>query len=144
MIKNRQKLLEYAGKDLSGKEFINRCIGEENGFYRGRSELFDKIVEILCKEENLERMISLYSALKSDGEIELINRYFREYARYSTTEWDFDAEKVLEKRFTDPNYCKIAAFCERSNMSELHGYLCTWFFEENDRYALLNIFLRNS
>jgi len=138
MIENREKLTEYLKRDISGKEFINRCFDEENSYYNGRSDLFDKVIEILEDEADFNKITSLYSCIKTDEGIELLNRYLREYARYSIHDWDFDAQVILKNRYSDPDYDTIASFCKRLNMSEIHGYLCTWFFEGEDRRSLID------
>jgi hypothetical protein len=84
--------------------------------------------------------VDLYASLQETTEIELLNIYFREYARYSTTNWNFDVQEVLGNRFSDRAYDKIAAFCKRLNLSDLYGYVCTWFFEEVRRKRLIGLF----
>ncbi len=134
-----EKFISYVSKDYSMKKFVNSCFKSEYPYYTGRYMLFKILTENIGDKNALSKLVELYTSVGKNEDFEMLNVYFREYARYSTTDWDFDAEKVLEKRFTDPNYGKIAAFCERLNMSELYGYICTWFFEGKDRRALLNI-----
>ena len=136
LVKDRMSFLDYLKKDISRRVFINRCFYNESVFYRGRSALFDKLFEQM-DEQTKQKLITLYTALKTNKEIEIINRYLREYSRVSAVNLDPNVEAVLGKRFDDPEYENIFCFCERMKFKELTGYLCTWFFEGEEREQLI-------
>jgi hypothetical protein len=134
-----EKLIKYVGADYSRKEFINACFEPEHFYYKGRTDLFNILVEAVGDERALSKLVNLYATVKKNEHIEILNIYFREYARYSNTQWDFDVAEVLENRFSDPDYERVIAFCRKLNLSELYGYLCTWYFDGKERYRLIEI-----
>lgn len=139
LLKDRERLLTYLKKDYPRMLFINRCFHIDYDFYKGRQMLFNQLIEQFDVSSRRE-MITLYTSLKTNKEIALLSRYFREYSRVSAVNPDSNAEVVLEKRVEDPEYEKIISFCERMKIKELPGYLCTWFFEEEERALLLQCF----
>lgn len=139
LLGDRDTLLEYVGRDFSGKAFVSRCFNESFSFYRGRSELLKKLFEV-CGKEQIEKLISLYTSLKSNDEIELFSRFLREYTWGLTVKADFNKEEILSNRFSDPYYQRIVLFCNHMKLSVLDVYLCTWFFEIEEREKLINFF----
>jgi len=138
---DRERLIDYIKKNFDQIEFINQCLYAKGNFHKGRNTLFETLIKELRDETALHGLITLYTSLRTKEEIELLNSFFREYVRISTAILDFDVEVVLEKRFSDPHYERIVLFCRKLNLSELQGYLCTWFFEVEERKRLLEIFL---
>ena len=138
-----EKFKDYANKYYSVKEFINRCIKSDYSYYSGREILFKNLINELKNKNSLSELVNLYASVRKIDDMEQLNIYFREYMRYSTTDWNFDVEEVLENRFSDPDYDTISSFCEKLKLSEIHGYICTWFFEGEDRNRLLKMFSAN-
>lgn len=143
LLGDRDSLLEYVGRDYSGKAFVSRCFNESFSFYRGRSELLKKIVEV-CGKEQIQKLIGLYTSLKSNNEIELFSRFLREYTWGLTVKADFNKEEILSNRFSDPYYQRIVSFCNHMNLLVLDVYLCTWFFETEEREKLIKCFAMNT
>jgi hypothetical protein len=127
--------------------FFNRCVNFECSegnsiypFYGAHLDLLNKLYEELW-EPGFSRLLNLYSSTHSIEDIERLNIYFRQYVRFSSTDWRFDVEETLSERFPDPDYERIVAFCQRITISELYGYLCTWSFENEKREKLLEVLL---
>jgi len=137
---DRERLIDYVKKDYDRIEFINQCFYAEGNFHNGRNELFDMLIKEVRDQTTKHRLIKFCTSLRTNKEIEQLNSFFREYVRISTAKLDFDVETVLEKRFSDPDYERIVLFCRKFNLSELQGYLCTWFFENEERKELIGFF----
>jgi len=138
LAEDAEKLINHIGSDYRLKRFINTCIEPNYPYYKGRDDLFNILLKAIG-DEKISELIDLYTSVKKPKEVELLNIYFREYSRYSTTDWVFDVEEVLKNRFSDPDYDRIEAFCEHLNLSVLFGYVCTWFFEGAERDRLIEI-----
>jgi len=98
------------------------------------------LIKEVRDETTKHRLIKFWTSLRTNKGIELLNSFFREYVRIPTAKLDFDVESVLEKRFSDPYYDGLFLFCRKFNLSELQGYLCTWFFENEERKELIGFF----
>ena len=138
LVRKRVEMLEYIKQDILRIMFINRCFYDDYGFYKGRQLLFKQL-----NEHTRSKLIQLYTSLKTDNDIELVSRYFREYCRVSSVRLDSNVELVLEKRTSDPDYKIIFSFCKEMKLKELEGYLCTFFFEAKERKHLIQIFTKN-
>jgi len=138
LAEDAEKLINHIGSDYRLKRFINTCIEPNYPYYKGRDDLFNILLKAIG-DEKISELIDLYTSVKKPTEVEQLNIYFREYARYSTTNWVFDVEEVLKNRFSDPDYGRIEVFCEHLNLSVLFGYVCTWFFEGAKRDELIEI-----
>ncbi len=135
-----EKFIKAVSEDYFLKAFVNNYFESEYPFYRARNDLFNILAGSIGDKKALSELINLYTSVKTNTDIELLNIYFREYVRYSTTKWRFDVEEVTENRFSDPDYKRIASFCGKLNLSEMYGYLCTWFFEGKERKKLIEMF----
>ena len=138
LMNDRKAFLNYVDKHFSAKVFVNRFFKESFGFYRGRRDLLDKFLE-LTGSYTVNQLITLYGSLKINEDFDLMNRYFRAYTWGMTIKVDFDLEVILMERFDDPDYGTIVRFCEQMNLSEQEGYLCTWFFEGEERERLIQL-----
>ncbi len=136
LVKDREKLLDYLKNDISRMAFINNCFETGYGYYRGRGELFDTLMGQMVKCEKNE-FAALYLSLKTTEEIQRLSEYFRTYSRLSTVTTDSNVTAVLQNRFLDPDYKKIASFCHGMALEELKGYLCTWYLEGAERDKLI-------
>jgi len=131
-----EKLINYIGSDYRLKRFINIYFEPNHPYYKARNDLFNILLETVGSEK-ISRLVDLYASLQETTEVELLNIYFREYARYSTTNWNFEVKEVLENRFSDRAYDKIADFCKRLNLSQWYGYVCTWYYDDARRERLI-------
>jgi len=129
-------------------EFFNRCIEYENGesedinpFYKARLDLVNIFFDEIEKTRDITPLVKIYSKVKTTEELEILNIYFRQYVRYSTTPWRFDVENILEDRASDCEYKKIISFCKRINISDIYGYISTWNFEITEREKLLRLLI---
>jgi len=134
-----EKFIEYIDSDYHLKQFINTCFEPKHPYYKARNDLFNILLEAVGSEK-ISELVELYASLQEVTDVELLNIYFREYARYSTTNWNFDVQEILEERFLDCDYKRIVAFCERLNLSQCYGYVCTWVFEDARRERLIGLF----
>ena len=140
LTKDRETFLEFTDKRFSAKVFVNRVFKSAFGFYRGRMELLETLMVLIGMPSAANKLMEIYGSLKTNEEFELLNRYFRYYTWGKTISVDFDLADALATRFSDRRYESIYRFCEKIKLSELDGYLCTWFFEEEARKKLFIIF----
>jgi len=140
-------LYNFLSQDEDNIQFFNRCAAFELSepeeifpFYKARLDLVNTLFEAIG-EDGILHLFNLYSSVRSVEDVERLNIYFRQYMRYASTNWRFDVTEVLAERKSDPDYAKIAAFCQKVNLSELFGYLCTWTFEIEKRERLLVLLL---
>lgn len=137
----------FISEDADRIRFFNHCVAFELSkpeqlypFYQAHLVLVNMLFEEIG-ESGIAHLLNLYSSAHTVEAIERLNIYFRQYVRYSTTDWRFDVEEVLSERSSDTCYEKITEFCQQLNISELYGYLCTWFFENDKREKLLEVLL---
>ena len=149
LFKLADKGIEKVFKFISGEPkliaFFNRCMQfvfkpeTVTPYYKARLDLVNQLFSEMDDIQSVTALINLYVDVESIADFEKLNRYFRQYARYSTTPWRFDVEDVLSERFFAPDYEKIACFCREVNISEMIGYLCTWEFVGEEHERLIEI-----
>ena len=137
LITDREAFLCYVERNIQMKVFINRCFNDTFPFYRGRAALLDKLTALSPLKE---KQLTLYSGIEMNTDLERMSTFFRSYTLGMTIRVDFELEEMLQDRFNDPDYAHIAAFCERMQLSEIDGYLCTWFFGKEERKRLIEQF----
>ena len=113
-----------------------------NPFYKARYKLVNQLFSKMGKMRHITPLMRLYSSVDSTADHEMLNVYFRQYVRYSTTPWRFDVEEVMSERFSDPDHKKMIRFCKKTNLNELYAYLCLWHFEGKERERLFNFLVR--
>lgn len=142
---SRRQLFDYIMLKPERITFISQTIRlafdneSVNPYYKARYELANILFSEMSRMRHITPLFRLYTASNSREENELLSVYFRQYVRYTTTAWRFDVEEVMSERYSDPDYKKIAQFCRKINISEMYGYLCTWYFEESDRNCLIEL-----
>ncbi len=149
LFKLADKGIEKVFKFISGEPkliaFFNRCMQfafkpeTVTPYYKARLDLVNQLFSEMDDRQSVTALINLYAGVESIADFEKLNRYFRQYVRYSTTPWRFDVEDVLSERFSAPDYEKVASFCREINISDLFGYLCTWEFEGEERERFVDI-----
>ena len=144
--KDHDKLFKFIHSDPRLIALFNRCVQYEyepesvNSFYKARLDLVNKLFSEMKDMVHISSLIRLYDSVESIDDFEKLNVYFRQYVRYSTTQWRFDVEDVMDERFSDTDYERIADFCRELGISELFGYLCAWEFEGAEHERLVVIF----
>jgi len=142
---DRGKLYGYARGTPERMSFFNLALclflkeNDLNPFYKARFELANQLLSEMNRMRFITPLMRLYVSVSSVEDLERLNIYFRQYVRYSRTPWRFDVDEVMSERFSDPDQKKIARSCRKLNLSEMYGYLCTWYFEGEERERLVGI-----
>jgi len=139
------ELHEYAKSNERTVIFFNRIFNVGIPFYNGRQDLIEKMFERMDFEGDGERhvevLIDIYKkigASKKNKECELLNLFFRNYARYDI-EWNFDVKEIMKDRKFDENYEIIEQFCNHINLPSIYGYISYWCFEKDCRNEFIDL-----
>lgn len=144
------QMKKYIVSDIERMTFFNFSFSKFNSFYQARIELIEELFNIVGrkKEETFKdkgKLITLtkfFEKIRFNREGNLLNIFFRQYVRYSNTNWQFDVNSILKDRFSDKNYFVIEKFCDTLNLDPMYGYLATWYLSES-RKELLDIFKKS-